>query len=30
MIDWSDYRGKRTDGDYADYGVEVQISQFRI
>ena len=29
-IDWSEYRGKRTDGDYADYGVEVQISQFRI
>jgi isopenicillin N synthase-like dioxygenase len=29
-IDWSEYRGKRTDGDYADYGAEVQISQFRI
>lgn len=29
-IDWSEYRGKRTDGDYADYGTEVQISQFRI
>lgn len=29
-IDWSDYRGKRTDGDYADYGVEVQISQYKI
>jgi len=28
-IDWSEYRGKRTDGDYADYGAEVQISQFR-
>jgi len=28
-VDWSEYRGKRTDGDYADYGVEVQISQFR-
>jgi isopenicillin N synthase-like dioxygenase len=29
-IDWSEYRGKRTDGDFADYGAEVQISQFRI
>ncbi len=29
-IDWSDYRGRRTDGDYADYGAEVQISQYRI
>lgn len=29
-IDWSDFRGKRTDGDYADYGPEVQISQYRI
>lgn len=29
-IEWSEYRGKRTDGDYADYGTEVQISQFRI
>lgn len=29
-IDWAEYRGKRTDGDYADYGTEVQISQFRI
>ena len=29
-IDWSDYRSRRTDGDYADYGTEVQISQFRI
>lgn len=29
-IDWSEYRGKRTDGDYADYGSEVQISQFQI
>ena len=29
-IDWSDFRSKRTDGDYADYGAEVQIAQYRI
>ncbi len=29
-IVWSDFRGRRTDGDYADYGTEVQISQFRV
>ena len=29
-ISWSEFRGKRTDGDYADYGPEVQISQYRI
>jgi len=29
-IEWAEFRGKRTDGDYADYGTEVQISQFRI
>ncbi len=29
-IKWSEYRGSRTDGDYADYGTEVQISQFQI
>lgn len=29
-IQWSDYRGKRTDGDYADYGAEVQIAQYRL
>ena len=29
-IRWSEFRGQRTDGDYADYGPEVQISQFRI
>lgn len=29
-IDWSDFRGKRTDGDYANYGPEVQISQYRF
>ena len=29
-VHWSEFRGKRTDGDYADYGAEVQISQYRI
>ena len=29
-INWSEFRGKRTDGDYADYGPEVQIAQYRI
>lgn len=29
-INWSEYRGRRTDGDYADYGPEVQIAQFKI
>jgi len=29
-IQWSEFRGKRTDGDYADYGPEVQIDQYRI
>lgn len=29
-ISWSEFRGKRTDGDYADYGPEVQIAQYRI
>ncbi len=29
-IIWSEFRGQRTDGDFADYGTEVQISQFRI
>jgi len=28
-IDWSEFRGKRTDGDYADYGPEVQIAAYR-
>lgn len=28
-IVWGDFRGKRSDGDYADYGAEVQIAQFR-
>lgn len=29
-IDWSEFRLRRTDGDYADYGPEVQISQYRL
>ena len=29
-INWSEFRLRRTDGDYADYGSEVQISQYRI
>lgn len=29
-IDWSTFRAKRTDGDYADYGDEVQIAHYRL
>ena len=29
-IGWREFRGLRTDGDYADYGTEVQISQYRV
>ena len=28
-VDWAEFRYRRTDGDYADYGTEVQIAQFR-
>jgi isopenicillin N synthase-like dioxygenase len=28
-IQWGEFRGKRTDGDYADYGAEIQIEQYR-
>ncbi len=28
-IEWSKFRGQRTDGDFADYGTEVQISQYK-
>ncbi|MEM7562801.1 MAG: 2OG-Fe(II) oxygenase family protein [Pseudomonadota bacterium] len=28
-IIWGEFRGRRSDGDYADYGTEVQISQYR-
>ena len=29
-IPWGEFRGKRSDGDFADYGNEVQISQYRV
>ncbi len=29
-VNWSEFRARRTDGDYADYGPEVQIAQYRI
>ena len=29
-ISWAEFRSKRTDGDYADYGPEVQIAHYRI
>ncbi|MFQ6005935.1 MAG: isopenicillin N synthase family dioxygenase [Woeseia sp.] len=29
-IEWAEFRGRRTDGDYADYGTEIQISQYRL
>jgi isopenicillin N synthase-like dioxygenase len=29
-INWGDFRQARADGDFADYGTEVQISQFRV
>ena len=29
-IEWGEFRGQRSDGDYADYGTEVQISQYRM
>ncbi len=28
-INWGEFRKRRTDGDYADYGEEVQIEQYR-
>jgi len=28
-IEWGSFRGQRSDGDYANYGTEVQISQYR-
>ena len=28
-INWGDFRQARADGDYADYGAEIQISDFR-
>ncbi|MEO1202195.1 MAG: 2OG-Fe(II) oxygenase family protein, partial [Pseudomonadota bacterium] len=29
-INWREFRTKRADGDYADYGDEVQITDYRI
>ena len=29
-INWGDFRQGRADGDFADYGTEIQISQFRV
>ena len=29
-VNWGEFRRRRADGDYADYGDEVQISQYRI
>jgi len=29
-ISWSEFRARRTDGDYADYGPEVQIAHYRM
>jgi isopenicillin N synthase-like dioxygenase len=29
-IEWGDFRRRRADGDYADYGAEVQIGDYRI
>ena len=28
-IEWASFRGRRSEGDFANYGTEVQISQFR-
>lgn len=29
-INWGDFRKRRSDGDYADYGQEVQIANYRL
>jgi len=29
-VSWAEFRGGRTDGDYADCGPEIQITQYRI
>ena len=29
-ISWSEFRRRRADGDFADYGAEVQISDYRL
>jgi isopenicillin N synthase-like dioxygenase len=29
-VSWAEFRDRRSAGDYADYGAEIQISDFRI
>jgi isopenicillin N synthase-like dioxygenase len=29
-INWGEFRSRRADGDYADYGAEIQITDYRI
>ena len=29
-VNWGEFRQARTDGDFADYGREIQIADFRI
>jgi isopenicillin N synthase-like dioxygenase len=29
-LDWGEFRRRRADGDFADYGAEVQISEWRV
>jgi hypothetical protein len=29
-INWGEFRSRRAAGDYADYGEEVQISQYQV
>ena len=30
LRDWGEFRSKRSAGDYADVGAEVQISDYRV
>ena len=29
-VNWGNFRQARTDGDYADFGKEIQIADFRL
>ena len=29
-VNWGEFRRRRADGDFADYGTEVQIAEWRI
>ena len=29
-INWGEFRALRAQGDYADYGTEVQVAQYRL